>query len=488
VKFLSIILCFLGAIAQAEPLFRDLSHHLPEHRYLGGWNHFVGGGVAVMDCNGDSLPDIFAAGGTGPAGLFVNHGNFTFTAQPLPDIRASTGAYPIDINADGFMDLFVLRIGQNIILKGGPDCSFTPAKGPFTLPAADQWSTAFSAWWQDDGRPEMAVGNYVDLKNPEGPFFACDSHELLTPRADGYQSTPLEPGFCSLSMLTTKDASGALRLRISNDRQYYVRGGYEQMWDLKERRFLGASDGWEEISIWGMGIASRDITGDGREEVMLTSMGDQLMQMAQLDGTYRNAPFSIGTYAHRPYLGDDGRPSTGWHAQFGDMDNDGRADLFISKGNVDQMPSNAIKDPNNLLMQQADGTFREMGQTAGLASTERGRGAALADFDGDGRLDVLVLNRRAPLEIYRNETPNAGHWLAVSLLQPGGNRHAIGASVTVNGDMQRTIIGGGHAGGQAGPLHFGLGAATQAEITVEWPGGQITHHKTAANQAITLSP
>ena len=196
----------------------------------------------------------------------------------------------------------------------------------------------------------MAVGNYVDLKNPEGPFFACDSHELLTPRADGYQSTPLEPGFCSLSMLTTKDASGALRLRISNDRQYYVRGGYEQMWDLKERRFLGASDGWEEISIWGMGIASRDITGDGREEVMLTSMGDQLMQMAQLDGTYRNAPFSIGTYAHRPYLGDDGRPSTGWHAQFGDLNNDGRADLFISKGNVDQMPSNAIKDPNNLLM------------------------------------------------------------------------------------------------------------------------------------------
>ena len=264
-KFLSVILCFLGAIAQAEPLFRDLSHRLPEHRYLGGWNHFVGGGVAVMDCNGDSLPDIFAAGGTGPAGLFVNHGNFTFTAQPLPDIRASTGAYPIDINADGVMDLFVLRIGQNIILKGGPDCSFTPAKDAFTLPAADQWSTAFSAWWADDARPHMAVGNYVDLKNPEGPFFACDSHELLTPRADGYQSTPLEQGFCSLSMLTTKDASGALRLRISNDRQYYVRGGYEQMWDLKERRFLGASDNWEEISIWGMGIASRDITGDGRE-------------------------------------------------------------------------------------------------------------------------------------------------------------------------------------------------------------------------------
>jgi len=92
------------------------------------------------------------------------------------------------------------------------------------------------------------------------------------------------------------------------------------------------------------------------------------------------------------------------------------------------------------------------------------------------------------LEIYRNETPDAGHWLTVSLLQPGGNRHAIGASVTVNGDMQRAIIGGGHAGGQAGPLHFGLGAATQAEITVEWPSGHITHHKAAANQSVTLIP
>jgi hypothetical protein len=334
----------------------------------------------------------------------------------------------------------------------------------------------------------MAVGNYVDLKNPEGPFFACDTHELLAPHADGYLSTTLGPGFCSLSMLATKDATGALRLRISNDRQYYVRGGYEQMWDLAERRFLDASDGWEKISIWGMGIASRDITGDQREEVMLTSMGDQLLQIAQPDGTYTNAPFSIGTYAHRPYFGDDGRPSTGWHAQFGDLNNDGRADLFISKGNVDQMPSNAIKDPNNLLMQQADGTFQEMGQSAGLASTERGRGAALVDFDGDGRLDVLVLNRRAPLQIYRNETPDAGHWLAVSLIQPGGNRHAIGASVTVNGDMQRAIIGGGHAGGQATPLHFGLGDATQAEITVEWPSGQITHHTATADQIITLSP
>ncbi|MGY9052041.1 MAG: FG-GAP repeat domain-containing protein, partial [Rhodobacterales bacterium] len=194
--------------------------------------------------------------------------------------------------------------------------------------------------------------------------------------------------------------SGTMRLRISNDRQYYVRDGYEQMWDIAEGRFLDESDGWNRFSIWGMGIASRDITGDGRDEVVLTSMGDQLLQIAASDGTYSNAPFSKGTYAHRPYVGDDGRPSTGWHAQFGDVDNDGRPDLFISKGNVDQMPSNAIKDPNNLLMQGPDGTFVEAGLAAGIASMERGRGAAIADFDLDGRLDILVLNRRGDLPQY----------------------------------------------------------------------------------------
>jgi hypothetical protein len=260
------------------------------------------------------------------------------------------------------------------------------------------------------------------------------------------------------------------------------------MWDISENRFLSEADGWEKLSIWGMGIASRDITGDGRDEVMLTSMGDQLLQIANQDGTYSNAPFSIGTYAHRPYLGDDGRPSTGWHAQFGDVDNDGRADLFISKGNVDQMPSNAIHDPNNLLIQQPNGTFNESGLTAGVASTARGRGAAVADFDLDGRLDILVLNRRAAMEIYRNETQNTNHWIAVKLLQKGGNLNAIGASVSVGTDIQHVTIGGGHAGGQALPLHFGLGAKTDVKVMVEWPNGNITRHHASADQTVTLRP
>ncbi|MDC3303379.1 CRTAC1 family protein [Amylibacter sp.] len=485
-KTFTLLACLLATQTNASPIFENLSPNLPHHIYSGEWNHFVGGGVAVMDCNNDDLPDIFAAGGTSPSKLFINQSNFKFNKINIPEITGSTGAYPIDINADGFMDLFVLQLGSNILLKGGPNCSFTNATEEFNIPIDEQWSTAFSAWWNDNGLPYMAVGNYVDLNDPKGPFFACDTHQILEPINNVYSGKTLQPGFCSLSMLTARDASGEMRLRISNDRQYYVRNGYEQMWDLSDERFLNEADGWDKFSIWGMGIASRDITGDGRDEIVLTSMGDQLLRIANSNGTYSNAPFEKGTYAHKPYFGDDGRPSTGWHAQFSDINNDGLADLFIAKGNVDQMPSNAIKDPNNLLIQMSDGTFTEVGLEAGIASLERGRGAALADFDLDGRVDILVMNRRAPMELYRNISKNTGNWLAIELKQKGGNINAIGSRITIGKDSQQLTIGGGHAGGQALPLHFGLGDLNIVEINVEWPNGSITKHKANANQILTI--
>ena len=486
IRFLCVAVA--AAPAMADPLFEDRSGSLPEHIYGGGWEHFVGGGVAVFDCNGDTFPDLFAAGGSNPAKLLVNEGDFKFRDVPLPEMTGVTGAYPLDINADGFMDLFVMRVGQNKVLMGDGQCMFSDGR---SLPAADDWTTAFTAWWHTNDQLVMAVGNYVDRADPEGPFGACDDNYLLHTREGEYRQIPLTPGFCPLSMLAADDARGRLTLRISNDRHYYVRGGYEQMWDIGEERFLDDEDGWQQVSLWGMGIASRDLTGDGRDEVMLTSMGDQLMQLAQGDGTYAAAPFTIGTYAQRPHTGDDGRPSTGWHAEFADINNDGRADLFIAKGNVDQMPGLAIKDPNNLLMQNPDGTFNEASVAAGIATKERSRGAALADFDGDGRLDLVVINRRAPMELYRNVTPDTGNWLAVRLSQPGANVQAVGATVIVETDAmrqsQQLTVGGGHASGKALPLHFGLGDASEARITVRWPDGTESVHHAQACQVVTLA-
>ncbi len=490
-RAVTLIACLFVQEAVAGVAFENRSDALPDHRYEGGWEHFVGGGLAVFDCNNDGLPDVFAAGGTSPATLIINGGQFAFAKGDLPELKGVTGAYPIDLDGDGLQDLFVLRVGRNVALKGLGQCAFTIANEKFGLPESDAWSTAFSAWWAPgDKRPTLAIGNYVDRHDPDGPFEACDDNEILVPENTGYRRQILRPGYCPLSILAAEDARGRLSLRLSNDRHYYVRAGHEQMWDITAQRFLTEDDGWRNVSLWGMGIASRDLTGDARDEVMLTSMGDQVLQIAQSDGTYKAAPYAIGTYAQRPHIGGDGRPSTGWHAEFGDVDNDGRADLFIAKGNVDQMPGLATRDPNNLLVQNEDGSFREVSVEAGVASMARSRGGALVDFDGDGRLDLIVSNRRAPLELFRNVTPDAGNWVRVDLVQNGGNRDAIGARITVRtGALSQTVqrvIGGGHAGGQLLPLHFGIGSADAAVITVRWPDGSETQVDALSNRYLRI--
>lgn len=484
----------LGTTTLADtPLFEDLSHLIPEHLYSGGWEHFVGGGVATLDCSENGLPDLVLAGGEGPALLLRNAGEMVFTPEELA-ITGMTGAYPIDVDGDGVLDLFVLRVGPNKVLRGLGDCRFDDATEALGIDPGDAWSTAFTAWWAyGDTRPTLFVGNYVDRNNPDGPFFACDDNQLLRPTRTGWSSEAFSPGFCPLSALAARDARDRPTLRLSNDRHYYVRGGYEQMWDIAEERFLGEAEGWAQQMLWGMGIASRDITGNGLADVYLTSMADQMLQLAQTDGTYRVAPFEMGHTAHRPFTGDDGRPSTGWHAQWGDVNNNGRADLFVAKGNVDQMPDLAMSDPNNLLMQGADGRFTEVGHLAGVDDPARSRGAALVDLDGDGLLDLVVVNRRAPARLYRNVTKGAGNWLAVTLRQDGGNSQAIGARVTVRtaqgAEWQEVSVGGGHAGGQAGALHFGLGPARDAEIVIDWPDGHKTRRTISdVNQHITLMP
>lgn len=495
------VACLLASQAVSDPAFNDVSDHLPLHVYDGGWEHFVGGGIAVFDCNNDTLPDIFAAGGENPATLIRNEGDFQFSPVSIPEIFGTTGAYPINIDADAHVDLFVMRAGTNVILRGIGDCRFTNVSRKWMPHFDDRWTTAFTAWWEDDGFPVLGIGNYVDRDDPAGPFEACDENQILRPTlqnansstqaAPAYQATILDPGFCPLSMLAANDARGRLTLRLSNDRHYYVKGGYEQMWDIVDRRFLDERDGWKNTSLWGMGIASRDLNADGVDEVMLTSMGDQLMQIASPEGVYEAAKYSIGTYAQRPHIGDDGRPSTGWHAEFGDIDNDGRADLFIAKGNVDQMPGMAMRDPNNLLMQNDQGTFDEVSVTAGVATTQRSRGAALVDFDLDGRLDLIVSNRRAPLELYRNITRNTGNWITVAVRQAGGNRDAIGSVIEVTTAEHRQsvqhVIGGGHAGGQLLPRHFGLGAATNAQIMVHWPDGSTTTKSAKASARVVIT-
>ncbi|WP_237369940.1 CRTAC1 family protein [Rhizobium sp. SL42] len=463
--------------------------------YRGDWEFMVGGGVASFDCNADGFADLLLAGGEAPAKFYQNRST---VAGPLSFVEARSGleldkvlgAYPLDVDADGVQDLVLLRSGENVAMRGLGECRFERANEAWGFDGGDAWSTAFSATFERGaGWPTLAVGNYIDRFEDIEPWGSCTDNWLHRPAADAARRfappLALKPSFCPLSILFTDwNRSGTPSLRVSNDREYY-KGGQEQMWRIEPGRepvLYSQQDGWRYLRIWGMGIASYDVNFDRYPDYFLTSMADNKLQVlaevpkaGQPKPGFADIAFARGVTAHRPYTGGEIRPSTAWHTDFEDVNNDGLVDLFIAKGNVAKMPDFAEKDPNNLLVQGGDGKFVEMGDTAGIASTASGRGAALSDFNLDGRIDLLVVNQGSPVEIWRNDTQAAGHFLQLALRQDVPNRDAIGAWIEVrHGDRVLTrevTVGGGHASGKIGWHHFGIGDEAGTEIRVLWPDG-----------------
>lgn len=461
--------------------------------YAGDWQYMVGGGVATFDCNKDGFSDMLLAGGARPATFYRNTsrqgGTLSFVAEPSGlEMDAVTGAYPVDIDSDGVTDIILLRVGESVAMRGLGSCKFARANTEWGFDGGDAWTTAMAAIWEKGADwPTVALGTYVDRHEEAFPWGSCTDNHLLRGGAGKFEAkVPLKPSFCALSMLFTDwNRSGQPSLRVSNDREYY-KGGQEQLWRLDPGQppvLYTADDGWQPLRVWGMGIAARDLDLDGYPEYFVTSMADNKLQAlvvpAPADGpmppTYTDVAFARNAIAQRPYVGGEVKPSTAWHAQFEDVNNDGLADLFVAKGNVSEMPDFAMKDPNNLMLQQADGRFVEVGDKAGVASFRTSRGAALADFNMDGLMDLVVVNRGESAQLWRNTTAGAGHWIAVRLDQPGPNRQGVGSFIEVRfGDQvhsREVSAGGGHASGHSGWWHFGLGAADKADVRVIWPDG-----------------
>ncbi|MBX3606215.1 MAG: CRTAC1 family protein [Piscinibacter sp.] len=470
-----------------------------QSRFDGDWEFTVGGGVAALDCDGSGLPSLFVAGGANRSKFYRNRsargGPLKFVAERAGlELTSTLGAYPVDLDGDGVLDLAVLRVGETLLMRGLGGCRFERANERWHFEGGNQWTTAFAAAWLGPGpRPTLAFGTYVDRSRQDFPWGNCTDNVLLRPAAGealAFEAPqPLRPGHCALGMLFSDwNRSGAPSLRVTNDREYY-KGGHEQLWHVEPGaapRLFTAAEGWKPLQIWGMGIASADLDGSGYPAYFLTSMADNKLQVLA-DGAarpvYRDVAFVKGVTAHRPFAGGDVHPSTAWHAQFADANNDGWLDLFVVKGNVGHMPDFALLDPSNLLLGQPDGRYVEAAGEAGLLNYQRGRGGLLVDLNADGMLDAVIVNRWERAKLWRNVGAGTaaaprplGHWLQLRLQQDGGNRDAIGAWLEVEsgGRVQRReqVVGGGHASGTVGFLHVGLGEATRARVRVLWPGAK----------------
>ena len=276
------------------------------------------------------------------------------------------------------------------------------------------------------------------------------------------------------------DGSGRRDLRISNDRHYYDDDvGGEQLWRFEpgeapravhRRRWLGA------VRLWGMGIASYDVTGDGYPEVYLTSQGANTLQ------TLAGGPAQPDLPRPRPRARRRRRrarssaatrcPSTAWHPEFQDVNNDGLMDLFVSQGQR-RRASRTTRRRTRTTCSSARPTGCSPRAPRPLASCrfDKGRGAALADLNLDGLLDLVVVNLRAPARLWRNVGTGSadapapmGDWLAVRL-EPTGARTAMRSARSVEtrtpdrSSRREIVVGGGHGGGQLGWTHVGLGDA-----------------------------
>ncbi len=484
-------LCAFGAAVKGTemPLFAaETETSGIDHSYTGSFQYMLGGGVAAFDCNGDDYPELYFAGGAGAAKLFINQshqgGSLSFKQTDSLELnfKSVTGAYPLDIDGDRITDLAIMRVGENVLMRGLGGCQFERANENWKFKGGESWTTAFSATWEKDNNwPTLVFGNFMDTKTILMDYGECDTHALYRPQSGGYDKPyRLSPGYCTLSMLFSDwNRDGVPDLRISNDKEFYTQGE-EQLLALApgaQPNHFSRDNGWKQVNIWGMGIASHDVTGDGYPDYYLTNMVDNRFEVLSHGAErpdFEDRAKSLGIEAGYPFTGGDKKPSTAWHAEFGDVNNDGLVDLLVVKGNVDTVQFVADVDPNNLLIQGPDGRFEEGAEIGGLVSFELGRSGALIDLNADGALDVVITNRNARAEIWRNKGVK-GNWLRLKIDSTGGNNRGVGSWIEVKtaDRLQRReiTVGGGHGGGQWGWLHFGIGKTEKAEVRTQWPGG-----------------
>ena len=509
----------------------------------------MGAAVSVADFDRDGWQDLYVtnSGEGSRNALYKNSGEGSFEDVTLAvgldglnwrENGVSMGAVWGDYDNDGFEDLFLYKWGKPELFHNDSGKSFTRISEQAGLP---KWVNANTAIWFDydrDGKLDLFVGGYyaddVDLWNLKTTRMMPESFEYASNGGRKYLFHNLGDGRFEeaserLGIKSTRWALAAVAadlrgtgfpdLFIANDygvsELFFNDGG-------KKFREVGRQTGVGYAPKSGMTAAVGDVLNQGRFGIYVTNISEEgvLVQGNNLwmpkEGTagddikYENLASAMGVE-----LG-------GWSfgAQFGDLNNDGFQDIYVTNGNVSLDKEKSywydyskvaggnraiISDAANwppldgrslsgyqktrLWINDGAGSFKEVAQLVGVNDVFDGRSVALADFSNSGKLDVVVANQKGPLLFYKNTVAPENRWIAFDLEGSMSNRSAIGAQVRVfwNGQQQVQEVSGGSGfcAQNQRRIHFGLGKAKAIDrVEIRWPSGKIQNVRTPETNRI----
>jgi hypothetical protein len=515
---------FVDVAASAGVPFVHRHSPTPEKHYP----ESVPGGVAVFDYNGDGRPDIFFTNGAempslvkrgdGYANrLYRNDGAMKFTdvtaAAGVSGAGYAMGAAAADYDNDGRVDLFVAGVRRNQLLRNRGDGGFDDVTGRAGI-ASGEWAVG-GGWfdYDNDGRLDLFVVNYVQWSAESSRycgdqargsriychprFFQGLPNRLYRNRGDGtFEDVSARAGVAKhvgkgmSAAFADVDRDGRMDVFVTNDTvpSFLFRnvgdGTFEET-GLLAGIALPASG----RPVSAMGTDLQDYDNDGWPDVVFTALTGETFPLFRNDtrGRFEETTQSSG-------LARLTARASGWCAVFFDADNDGRKDLFTANSHANDRIGDAEatswKQANSLFLNDGKTGFRDATAESGLGrAIAVHRGCGVADFNGDGRLDVVVLALGSPSELWLNESAPERRWLIVRLVGTKSNRDGIGARITVGNQVRTMTTAMGYASSSHAGAHFGLGDADgPVRVEVVWPSGaaQVVEN-VKTNQVIDIT-
>ncbi len=467
----------------------------------------MGGGACLFDADGDGDLDVFLVQSgslhegesRGEHRLFLNDGTGHF--KPGSDV--TTGGYGMgvacgDVDADGDLDLYVTQIGPNALLVNQGGGVFEDQTAAFGV-GDPRWGTSACFFDADgDGDQDLFIANYVDWSreteqscyDPTGQPDYCNPISYEAPARDTFyrnEGGRFVDATDAAGMGAARgnglgvvpgdyDGDGDLDLFVANDQTadyLWLNDGLGNFVDAGELRGV-ARDRQGGVRA-GMGVDSADVDRDGDLDLIVVHMA------READGFFINEGDYFVERTHNVGIATADWRYTRFGVGFRDLNLDGWLDLFVANGRVNLMMAAIVEDdpyaePNTLLAGQSDGKWEPVLPEGGTSSllAETSRGAAFGDLDGDGALDVVIVNRDGPAHLLRNVSPRTGHWCIARLVD--GGTEALGATATVtSGDLSLRFDvrpAGSYCSSSDPRVHMGLGNRTRIDtIGVRWVDG-----------------